>query len=88
MQARRAAFAALPEQSTCARCGHTLWKWAVEPDGKGGTRSALHWDHTDIRDGYLGFSHASDNRSAGARKAIRARQVRAGQQQRRQSRNW
>jgi hypothetical protein len=61
---RAAAFALLPEYSSCARCGLPMWKWERDRRGK----SALHWDHTDARDGYLGFSHRLCNMRAGASK--------------------
>ena len=64
---RKAAFAALPEHSPCARCGRSMWKWAkTKPDSLGRVRSALHYDHNDARDGYLGFSHKHCNLKAGA----------------------
>lgn len=44
----------------CTRCGLPMLKG-----------QALHLDHTDTRNGYLGFAHASCNRKAGARKGAR-----------------
>ncbi len=78
---RAAAFAALPEHSPCARCGHDMWKHAkTKPDRAGITRSAIHYDH-DEHGTYLGFSHGtpcptcgrSCNRDAGAAKGGRVR---------------
>jgi hypothetical protein len=66
-RARAKAFAALPEWSTCARCGRSLWKW--EKDHRG--HSAIHYDHNDTNTGYLGFSHAKCNLRAGAAKGGR-----------------
>jgi hypothetical protein len=37
----------------------------------------LHYDHTDSRAGYLGFSHKRCNIRAGARKGARVRNRRA-----------
>lgn len=65
---RAQAFAALPEWSPCCRCHRTMWKWAKDERG----RSALHWDHNDQRDGYLGFAHDTCNRKAGAANGGRA----------------
>lgn len=68
-----------------------MWKHAVETDRHGHTRSALHYDHNE-RGGYLGFTHAHHNRTAGARKGqtISAATKRARQQwtQPRRSRIW
>jgi hypothetical protein len=60
-KARKAA--ALRHQPTdpCTRCGRPL----------GPMGPWLHYDHTERRDGYLGFAHASCNRKAGARKGQR-----------------
>jgi hypothetical protein len=66
-KARAAAFARLPEWSTCVRCGGLLWKW--QRDSRG--RSAVHFDHSDDNRGYLGFSHAVCNVRAGASKGGR-----------------
>ena len=41
----------------CTRCGLIMYPG-----------QALDLDHTDNRDGYLGFAHRSCNRRAGARK--------------------
>jgi hypothetical protein len=63
MLPRKQAFEALPEWSPCARCGKPMWKHSKDKLG----RSALHYDHAE--DGtYLGFSHGSCNRAAGAAK--------------------
>jgi len=68
---RAAAFVALPEWSPCARCQGSMWKFAKDRHG----RSALHWDHTDTRSGYLGFSHQRCNGEAAALKANRVRRA-------------
>jgi hypothetical protein len=60
---RRLAFASLPEWSACVRCGDMMWKWARDTHG----RSALHWDHNNQRDGYLGFACQHCNTRAGQR---------------------
>ena len=44
----------------CVRCGKPMLQG-----------QALHFDHTNDRTGYLGFSHASCNKRAGARKGAR-----------------
>jgi hypothetical protein len=54
---RRRALAALDPGAPCPRCGEPMW-----PDSQ-----PLDLDHTDDRRGYLGLSHASCNRSAGAK---------------------
>ena|SRR5882672_71875 len=64
---RKAAFAALPEYSPCARCGRPMWKWQKDKAGK----SAIHWDHNRTRTGYLGFSHRACNVKAGAAEGAR-----------------
>lgn len=57
-QQRRAnALAALTPGAACPRCGEPLW-----PDSQ-----PLDLDHSDDRRGYLGLSHATCNRSAGAK---------------------
>lgn len=56
---RARAFAALPEYSPCARCGHPMWKHQQHTTRTGRVVSALHWDHNHTRTGYLGFSHGS-----------------------------
>lgn len=67
-KARARAFADLPDWSPCSRCGKPMWKWAKDKQG----RSALHYDHTDDRTGYLGFSHGPTcNVRAGATKGAR-----------------
>ena len=66
-KARAAAFARLPDYSPCVRCGRLMWKHAKERNGK----SALHFDHSDDRTHYLGFSHSRCNREAGAAKGGR-----------------
>jgi hypothetical protein len=55
------------DSDPCARCGHPL----------GPMGPWLHYDHTDRRDGYLGFSHRRCNIKAGARKGARVRNRRA-----------
>jgi len=87
MQARRRAFTQLPEWSYCARCGltgrrHLIWKHAKDRLG----RSALHYDHNDQRDGYLGFSDRVCNLRAGASKGGRV--VAARRASRRHPRPW
>ena len=67
-RARAAAFALLPEWTTCVRGQHTMWKWAKDKQG----RSALHYDHNDTNTGYIGFSCALHNRRDGASKGARA----------------
>jgi hypothetical protein len=70
-KARATAFRALPEWSPCARCHKPMWKHATEkPDALGRIRSALHYDHNE-HGGYLGFSHNTCNREAGAAKGGR-----------------
>jgi hypothetical protein len=65
-RARKEAFEALPEWSPCARCSKPMWKHSEDSRG----RSSLHYDHAE--DGtYLGFSHGSCNRVAGAAKGGR-----------------
>ena len=92
MKPRQKAFAALPEWSYCARCGLTGRRHLInkhEKDRLG--RSALHYDHTDARDGYLGFSHRACNVRAGAAKGGRvAGARRAARRHPRpwRSRNW
>lgn len=58
----------------CARCGHPLGvmgRW-------------LHYDHTDRRDGYLGFSHGSiPCPVCGKRCNLRAGALKAGRNSRR-----
>lgn len=61
VKARRAAAKQHRPTDLCARCHRPL----------GPMGPWLHYDHTDARDGYLGFSHASCNRKAGARKGAR-----------------
>jgi hypothetical protein len=63
-KARKRAFAQLPEWSACVRCGHPMWKWARDVHNK----SALHFDHDDTNQTYLGFAHRACNLKAGARK--------------------
>ena len=70
---RQQAFAALPEWSACCRCHKPMWKWAkAKPDSLGRVRSALHYDHNEARDAYLGFSHKGCNLKDGAVKGGRA----------------
>jgi hypothetical protein len=94
-KARARAFAALPECSPCARCGRPMHKQDKDRHGK----SALHYDHNDTNTGYLGFSHATCNRRAGASKGGRIVAARYGRWHRRRgaqppiglrwrSRNW
>ena len=59
---RARAFAALPEWSQCVRCGGLMWKHMKDRHG----RSALHYDHTADRTGYLGFSCQPCNTRAAA----------------------
>jgi hypothetical protein len=69
---RRQAFALLQDGAPCITCGRPMRKDAVEVYDHGRrTRSALHWDHNDVRDGYLGFSHARCNTLKGAAKGGR-----------------
>lgn len=70
VKARAEAFAALPDGAPCVRCGKPMRKHAKDRQG----RSALHYDHNDRRDGYLGFSCAGCNRRAGAAAGGRASQ--------------
>lgn len=63
---RRALLPSMPG-SSCTRCGKTL---------REGDKVDL--DHNDDRTGYLGFSHASCNRSAGGRKAHQMAQAGSG----------
>lgn len=51
----------------CARCGFVMT-----------SDQMLHLDHNDDGDGYLGWSHASCNMRAGARKGNRLRRARGG----------
>lgn len=67
-KARAEAFAKLPDYSPCCRCHKPMWKWAKDRHGK----SALHYDHSDDRRTYLGFSCAGCNRHAGAVKGGRS----------------
>jgi hypothetical protein len=48
----------------CVRCGRPMLKG-----------QALHFDHSDDRRSYLGFSHAACNRRAGARKGQRLQRL-------------
>ena len=61
VKARKQAAARHQPSDLCARCGRPL----------GLMGPWLHYDHTDRRDGYLGFSHATCNKRAGARKGAR-----------------
>lgn len=56
--ARRAAAALHTPSDPCSRCGQPL----------GPMSRHLHYDHTDDRTGYLGFSHAACNQLAAARR--------------------
>jgi hypothetical protein len=60
-KARKAAALRHQPADPCTRCGRPL----------GPMGPWLHYDHTERRDGYLGFAHASCNRKAGARKGAR-----------------
>jgi hypothetical protein len=62
-KARRALAAKHQPTDPCVRCGRPLG-----PMGRW-----LHLDHNRTRTGYLGFSHSTCNRTAGAREG-RARQ--------------
>lgn len=75
-RARDRAFKALPEWSTCCRCGKPLWKWSVDP--KTG-KSAVHYDHTEDGTGYQGFAHKRCNEKAGATKGAKIGNQRRGQ---------
>ncbi len=66
-KARAAAALRHQPSDPCARCGLPL----------GPMGPWLHWDHTNTRDGYLGFSHKRCNIRAGARKGARVRNRRA-----------
>lgn len=59
-QKLRAKLLPLAYGTPCSRCG--------QPMLQGQT---LHFDHTDDRTNYLGFSHAACNLKAGAQKAAR-----------------
>lgn len=67
IKARRAAVKRHQPTDPCARCHQPL----------GPMGPWLHYDHTDARDGYLGFSHAVCNRRAGARKGAQVANARA-----------
>lgn len=56
MRARKQAAARHQPTDPCARCGKPL----------GAMGRNLHYDHNAERTGYLGFSHATCNRKAGA----------------------
>lgn len=72
-RARALAFQALPEWSPCCRCHRMMWKHAKDKQG----RSALHYDHHDwVAGRYLGFSHYTCNRIAGASKGGRVAKAR------------
>ena len=63
----------------CSRCGEVML-----------STQQLHLDHTDRRDGYLGFSHADCNMRAAARKARRNQLIKKKNRMRLfdDSRNW
>lgn len=67
-KARRAAAATHRESDPCARCGEQL----------GPMGPNLHYDHTDDRTGYLGFSHAACNSREGARRGGRVARIGGG----------
>jgi hypothetical protein len=69
---RAIAFKKLPEYSPCCRCKKPMWKHAKNDRGV----SALHFDHNDQRNGYLGFSHESCNVKAGASKGAQVANAR------------
>ena len=73
---QRTRKALLPQAygTPCVRCGYTMERGQV-----------LHLDHTNTRDGYLGFAHAKCNTRAAARKA-RAKQTMT--KQRRVAARW
>lgn len=83
-KARTQAFALLPEYSPCCRCHKPMWKWAKDKHGK----SALHYDHTPDRTGYLGFSCAQCNVKAGAAAGGKKAQANARKRTRWHSRTW
>lgn len=61
-RARAAAAARHDPANPCCRCGHAL----------GPMGPWLHFDHTDSRDGYLGFSHGAPCPVCGARCNLKA----------------
>lgn len=84
-RARAAAFKKLDEYSPCCRCGKPMWKWAKNERNV----SALHFDHNDQRNGYLGFSHEDCNLKAGASKGAKvANAKRKGLQGAPAARSW
>lgn len=60
-KARAAAALVHKPTDPCARCHKPLGRMSP----------ALHYDHNGKRTGYLGFSHADCNRTAGAREGRR-----------------